>query len=417
MIRSGVLLLLTCLYFAQGLPFGLFSQALPVLLRQHGYSLTAISASGVLFLPWACKFLWAPAVDRTWTRKRWLLAMQLASAATALTLATIDLSGSLRPLLVGVAVLNVFSATQDIATDSLAVRMLGERDRGLGNGIQTGAYRLGMIAGGGALLWLYSWAGWRALFLSLAAAILLCTLPVLFLRTESDGAGPRAGTASPVPGEGPAPSPRGLEWWRRLRRPGVLVFIVLIGAFKFGDSMGSALVGPYLSDTGFTLGQIALLKGTFSSIGALAGSALGGWIAFRYGRRPALLFGGITQTLSLAMFAVAASGIGGYALIVGASLAEHVLGGAATVALFTLMMDASDRDFAGSDYTLLACAVVVVQGAAGVFGGILGDLAGYPAVFGTAFILSAGGCFVLVRGLDRSLGPHLGTWHLAPAGR
>lgn len=66
-----------------------------------------------------------------------------------------------------------------------------------------------------------------------------------------------------------------------------------------------------------------------------------------------------------------------------ASLAEHVLGGVATVAVFTLMMDASDPDHAGSDYTLFASAVVVVQGLAGFAAGAVGDLAGYPALFGT----------------------------------
>ena len=47
-----------------------------------------------------------------------------------------------------------------------------------------------------------------------------------------------------------------------------------------------------------------------------------------------------------------------------ACITEHLFGGMATVALFTLMMDASDPEHAGTDYTLLACAVVVAQGLA-----------------------------------------------------
>lgn len=89
------------------------------------------------------------------------------------------------------------------------------------------------------------------------------------------------------------------------------------------------------------------------------------------------------------------------ALIVSASLAEHVLGGVATVAVFTLMMDASDPDHAGSDYTLFASAVVVVQGLAGFAAGAVGDLAGYPALFGTGFVLSGLGCAALVLAVDR----------------
>ena len=68
----GTLTLLGALYFAQGLPFGFFTQALPVVLRESGFSLVKISATGVLFLPWALKFLWAPYVDRYGSRRRWL---------------------------------------------------------------------------------------------------------------------------------------------------------------------------------------------------------------------------------------------------------------------------------------------------------------------------------------------------------
>ena len=395
-ISAGTLVLLTALYFAQGLPYGFFTQALPVVLRESGFSLIEISATGVLFAPWALKFLWAPYVDHYGTRRQWLLTLQLTSSAIAFGLACLDLSSSLRWLLIGIAVVNAVSATQDVATDGLAVQLLGPQERGLGNGIQVGAYRIGMIVGGGALLWLFALAGWRSLFAAMAILLLLTTIPVWWLprtpeRTEKK----------------PPPRPAALTtgWWTRLRRPGMLTFILLIGGFKFGDSMGSAMVGPFMSDAGLTLGQIALVKGALSSAGALAGAALGGWLCFRFGRRRALLIGGVTQTASLVLYLLASLGIGGFALIVTASLAEHILGGAATVAVFTLMMDASDRDHAGSDYTLLACAVVTVQGIAGFAAGTVGELLGYPALFGSSLVLSGLGCAVLIIATDRGKGP------------
>lgn len=393
-ITAGTLVLLSSLYFAQGLPFGFFTQALPVVLRESGYSLVVISASGVLYLPWALKFLWAPYVDRYGTRRTWLLVLQLLSAAVAMVLACLDLSSSLRWLFVGIVVVNLLSATQDVATDGSAVRLLGPRQRGLGNGIQVGAYRVGMIIGGGALLWLYALAGWRALFLAMAALIVLTTVPVWLMR-------------EPVADRLPSPKPAQLlgAWWTRLRRPGVLAFIALIGAFKFGDSMAAALTGPFLSDTGLDLSEIALIKGVLSSAGALAGAALGGWLAYRFGRRKALLIGGVTQTASIALYLFAALGLGGFELLVTASLAEHVFGGAATVAVFALMMDASEPEYAGSDYTLLACAIVVVQGVAGMAAGIVGELAGYPTLFATGLVLSGLGCAAMILGLSRGLGP------------
>ncbi|MEO9327261.1 MFS transporter [Gordonia aurantiaca] len=406
-LAGGTLLLLTALYFAQGLPYGFFSQAVPVILREEGYSLTQISVYGLLFAPWGLKFLWAPYVDRYGTRRRWLLTMQLTSAATALALACCDLDGTLAWMLVGIAVINLTSATQDIATDGLAVETLGPRQRGPGNGIQVGAYRIGMIVGGGGLLWLFSLAGWRTLFVAMSLMLFAVTIPVWFLvgRSRPDEASDAVASVSAARPNRPTPGLLLTGWLTRLRRAGVLVFILVVGAYKFGNSMGSALVGPFMSDIGLSLGQIALIEGALSSAGALAGAALGGWLAFRFGRRSALLFGGVTQTLSLALYLVAAFGAGGFLIVVTAGLAEHVLGGAATVAVFTLMMDACEKGHEGSDYTLFACAVVGVQGAAGFCAGVIGDLFGFPTLFGTSLVLSGLGVVVMIAALDRGMGP------------
>ncbi|MBJ7289002.1 MFS transporter [Williamsia sp.] len=399
-LTAGAFVLLTSLYFAQGLPFGFFTQALPVVLRRSGYSLVTISATGILFAPWALKFLWAPYVDRYGSRRRWLLTLQSASAAVALILACLDLSTTLTWLFVGIAVVNLISATQDVVTDGLAVRLLGPRDRGVGNAIQVGAYRIGMIVGGGLLLWLFSLAGWRLLFVAMALLLIASTIPVWFLRAQTDAADQVSSAA-----DRPSAARLATGWFTRLRRPGMIAFILLVAGYKFGNSMGSALVGPFLSDVGLSLPQIALIEGGLSSVSALVGAGLGGWYAYRFGRRHALLLAGITQTAALALYVAASLDIGGLGLIVTASIAEHVFGGAATVVVFALMMDASDRDHAGTDYTLIACAVVFSQGIAGFTAGVVGDLFGYPAMFGSGLVLSGLGCAVMLTALSRGVGP------------
>lgn len=180
-IAAGTVVALGALYFAQGLPYGFFTGTVPVVLRRSGYSLTEISATGVLFAPWALKFIWAPFVDRHGTRRQWLIVLQLASVVVALGMAMLDLSSTMTWLFIGIAVINLLSATQDVATDGLAVQLLSGAQRGLGNGIQVGAYRIGMIVGGGGLLWLFSLAGWRVLFIAMAILLLAATIPVLSL--------------------------------------------------------------------------------------------------------------------------------------------------------------------------------------------------------------------------------------------
>ncbi len=388
--------LLTSLYLAQGLPYGFFTQALPVLLREQGMSLTAISATTLLFLPWALKFMWAPLVDNIGTRRQWLLPLQLAAVAGAAALSLVDLSGALTLLLLALFLFNLVSATQDVATDGLAVNLLNARERGLGNGIQVGGYRLGMILGGGLLLWIFARHGWATMFLGMAMMLALTVLPVLWLRTPPPAlpSGTRAGWREVAGG-----------WWLRLHQPGVPAFIALICLYKFGNSMGSSLVGPYMHDIGMSKEQIALIKGTLGSAATLAGAAAGGWLAWRAGRRAALLGAGLLEAAALALYAVASFGVGGQSMVMAACIAEHLLGGMAVVALFTLMMDASDPAHASTDYTVLACALVVGHGVAAVAGALVADHAGYPALFVVATAMSAAGCLWLVRAIDRGAGP------------
>ena len=51
-IAAGTVVALSALYFAQGLPYGFFTGTVPVVLRRSGYSLTEISATGLLFASW-----------------------------------------------------------------------------------------------------------------------------------------------------------------------------------------------------------------------------------------------------------------------------------------------------------------------------------------------------------------------------
>lgn len=385
--------LLGSLYLAQGIPYGFFTQALPVLLREQGLSLKAISATSILFLPWMLRFLWAPLVDHYSTRRRWLLPLQLATVVVALSLAGTDPATNLWPILFGLFVFNLICATQDIATDGLAVNTLGTRERGLGNGIQVGGYRIGMIFGGGLLLWISAMHGWEAMYFGMAGLLALTVLPVLFLRES-----PKL----------PAAAAQRPDWsaaFRRLGQPGMLGFIGLLWLYKFGDTMGAAPIGPFMHDIGISKTDIALIKGALGSTSSLVGAAAGGWLAWKIGRRSTLLAGGLLQTAALVLYALFAAGIGGTALLYAACVAEHVLGGIATVALFTLMMDASDPDHAGTDYSLLACAVVLCQGLASFAGAAVADALGYATLFWASVAISGLGCVALVAAIDRGAGP------------
>ncbi|PKN84245.1 MAG: hypothetical protein CVU51_10840 [Deltaproteobacteria bacterium HGW-Deltaproteobacteria-1] len=143
-LDAPLLGLLAMLYFAQGLPSGLLGKALPPLLRQQGISLSTIGFTALLALPWTLKFLWAPFLDRFWTRRSWLLTLNLATFGLMILLASRDfgtwVSQSFPFLMMLLFLMNITAATQDIATDGLAVSRLAPHLRGLGNSVQVIGY-------------------------------------------------------------------------------------------------------------------------------------------------------------------------------------------------------------------------------------------------------------------------------------
>lgn len=393
-LRTPHLPLLAALYTAQGLPFGFFTLALPVLMREAGWSLTALGFLQFLGAPWVLKMLWAPVVDHHGSRRAWLLSMQLGSCALALAMAAIGFHEGSIALFAAVFLFNLLAATQDVATDGLAVRLLNAQQRGVANGIQVGAYRFGMVLGGGLLLWLFARTNWALTFLAMAAILAVLTLPVWRMQ-EPPPVQPEP-TVVPKP-LGPALL---LGWWHRALRPGVLALAGWIFLFRFGDQMASGIITPFLFDQGVDKATLALMKGAVGSGTSLAGAALGGWLLLRMGRRSALLGSGLAQVGVFGLYALAATGWGGMPMLWAVTMAEGIVGTVTTVALFSLMMDAADPAHAGTDYTLLGSVGFSLATLGGIAGGAVGDAAGYTTAFVVGGVVSGVGVVALVRWLD-----------------
>lgn len=376
--------LLGTLYFSQGLPFGFFTQALPVLMRDQGYSLGEIGLSSLLAAPWAIKFLWAPLVDRYGSpafgrRKSWIIPLQLASATVLFALGWQQPATTLRALFYAVFIVNLLSATQDIATDGLAVERLSSEERGLANGLQVAGYRLGMIIGGGLLLIIYKYLGWQLTFTSMALMILAASLPALLMREYPSN--------PPVSTESAAPS---LLFGRDhfLRQPGALRVLAVIVTFKLGDAFAVGMIRPFLKDLGLTLADIGWLLGTVGFMGGLLGALAGGAMVNLLGRQRALVGFGFAQMLAVLGYAYAAYQPVDRAVLFFICGGEHFVGGMATAALFTCMMDWSRPHTGGTDYTVQASAVVIATGVATIVSGFSAQRLGYLGHFLLATLLA-----------------------------
>lgn len=366
--------LLASLYIAQGLPYGFFTQALPSLLREQGISLQTIGLGSLLAIPWALKWLYAPLLDKNRAYRKWIIMASIVSVLTCIVLSTLQLKQLVNEqiwiLYLGFFLLNLTAATQDIATDAIAVIQLSESERGFGNGIQVAGYRVGMILSGGALLAWFSQLGWQSSILILAGLIFLSSLPILFIKPillENDKINESNFKKEEV-------------FWLISNNKNRL-WIITLCLYKFGDALATPMLRPMLVDFGYSLEDLAYLLGSIGFTTGLLGSIVGGFAINLLGHRLTLRLFLLLNGVSVLSYVLIAMGQTSHLLVQVICGIEHFTGGMATVALFTEMMYHCRSNHEATDYTLQACIVVFVNIIASAISGFIAQRFGYSLLF------------------------------------
>jgi MFS family permease len=389
---TGRLAFLSLLYFVQGLPFGFQAQALSVYLREQGVPLTHIGLAGLLATPWALKALWAPFVDRHGSerfgrRKSWIVPMQALMACAMVAAALVPPEEGLVPLLWLVLAMNLCAATMDIAVDGLAVEILSGGELGHGNAAQVVGYKLGMLAGGGVMLWASAYLPWHALFGAMAALVLVAMAITLRVEeprvahAEHDEARPEARTMRAVVA----------QLREALRAPGTPALLVAVVGYKMGEALIEPMWSPFLRDHGVPRETIGLYVGTIGMASGIAGSLGGGALAARVPLPRALSIVAALRVVGLAgQAALALSEAPPHALVALSTAAEHLFSGALTTVMFALMMSKTDRRIGATHYTLLATVEVLGKSPLSLASGAIADALGYPAGFAIGVGLALG---------------------------
>lgn len=303
------------LYFAQGVPIGLFWFAIPAWMAAQGAAASDVAyVLGLTALPWSLKFVNGFVMDRytflaMGRRRVWLIGAQLvviagllASAAASPGVADIWLLGAM-----GFAV-NAATAFQDVAVDGLAVDIMEEEERARAGGMMFGGQSIGMAvstASTGAAI-----AAWgpSAAYLMAALFIGLVTLFVLAIR-ERPGERLLPWTAGR-----PAVANIAIQadrWWPVLKhtfvaivRPVSMIWlaILLIRGIQNGVMTGAT---PLIAagSAGWAEDQISAISGMGQLVGGIVGMTLGGFVGDRLGaKRASLLFFACWLALNAAMF-------------------------------------------------------------------------------------------------------------------
>jgi PAT family beta-lactamase induction signal transducer AmpG len=378
--RRQKLALLTALYFVEGMPWGFQSRALPVFLRTHDTSLTLIGLLNVLSLPWMIKVLWAPLIDRYWSprigkRKSWILPMQLGLALSALAGATVADDGDVGKLLVLVALMNLFSATMDIAVDGLAVDLLDKRELGPGNVTQVVGYKLGTLATGGLLVWATGSIGWGGLFAVMGGlTMLVMAATALFREPWTEATLPTA----------PHEKLRAIvqRLFATLNRPGMRLLVVVIATYKVGEQLVESMFKPFLIDEGFSATEVGLWVGTYGIVGSIVGSTLGGVLASKLPLLRAVTIAAVFRVVPVLAVFLMTFHRPTPAEIIFIAVTESFFGGLLTTTMFAYMMSRTDRRIGATHFTLLSTVEMLGKVPVPMLAGPIADHWGYSVLFG-----------------------------------
>ena len=295
--KRGRLLAFSLLYLSEGIPFGFTAIALATHLRMSGVGLTEIGVfTASLYAPWGFKWAWAPLVDlikfkRFGPKRTWIAFAQSAMIGTLGIVVFFDYSTNIQLLTTLIIIHNIFAATQDVAIDALAIKVLPENERGIANGFMFGSSYLGQAIGGSGALMIAGAFGFAVSFpFVLTALALILVLVTLRLREPPE---PEPAAVA----EGPSVFQQVMDrlkqffidLYRGFFRSGVgplagVVFSLLpFGALALGLVLGSTIQ----VDLGMNENQIAKLT-MVGTVAAASGCVLGGWISDRIGHRKAL---------------------------------------------------------------------------------------------------------------------------------
>jgi len=363
------------LYIAQTIPMSFFSTVIPVMMRQGNFSLTDIGLLQLIKLPWILKFLWSPIIDRYNVTvndyKRWIYSSELVYAVLILSVAFLNFSLHFHLILSLIIISFIASATQDIATDALAVLSFRREEKSMVNSMQSMGSFGGALVGGGLLLLLFKQIGWNSILPALALFVIVALLPLYFNKSLKIN--------------------RERENYQRASIRDILFFFTQKGIWKqigFLLLYYSALIGtlamlrPYLVDLGYNMKEIGLMSGIVGTAAGLVASFAGGFIVRKIGRhRSRVLFAIFIVFTTFYFYFISKNSHPDIQLLYIGILLLWGSYGMATVAVYTLAMDCVREGREGTDFTIQTVIAQFSGICLAILGGHVADKTGYSGLF------------------------------------
>ena len=380
--RGGIgLTMFFCLYIAQSIPSSFFATALQVMMREAHYSLATIGLLQLVKLPWVLKFLWSPVVDRHCLTgrdfRRCIIGSECVYALFIVLAGLLDVNNNLYLIIALVCLSLVASATQDIATDALAILMHGGKDKSMVSSMQSMGSCGGALIGSGLLLLILHAFGWRSVTLCLGAFVLLMLVP-LIMRREPGIVAKTTKERAKWSDFASFFAQRGI--WRQIG------FLLLYYASIIGIL---SMMRPWLVDVGYTMKEIGVMSGMVGTSAAFCASFGAGFLVRRIGVHASrvlfALFIVLTTLYFLAMSYV--SQPSAWLLYFGIVLMWSSYG-MATIVVYTSAMECVRKGREGTDFTIQTVLTHLSGILIASLSGGVADHFGYHGLFFTECVIA-----------------------------
>lgn len=358
---------------------------LPLVLRQHGWSGTAIGLFQLASLPTVFKFLLAMPLDRRGAGRggyrRWAVALLLSYAAVLVALGWRDLLND-GAMLFALATAAALAGTwADVPVNALAIRVLPPAGRAWAGGIRSMALCLGAIAGGGLMLLAQARWGWQAPFLLMASALALGAALTLLLRETTDSANARHTDGNAIA------TRQAIAY---LRLPASRRWLPLLALLFPFIGAGWFYLKPLLLDHGLAPERVAWLVGVAGGAVGAVGSVAGARLLKRLGPGRAVPLHAGAGAAALAALALAVGLDAAPAMLAACAMAVAAAMGATAALVFGLMMSHARPGLQALDYGIQSSVFALTRIAAPLAAGVLLDLAGAGAMLATLAIGATG---------------------------
>ncbi len=309
-----------CLYIAQMVPSSFLMTALQVIMREGQYSLATIGLLNLVRVPWTIKFLWSPFVDRHCVTvrdyKRTIIVTELIYAVALLATGLINVRSEIMLVVILAFISMLASATQDIATDALAILSFKKHDH---------------------LLKSY---GWNVVVPCLALFVCMMIIPLMFnphIKIENEKPRERAKWTDIFSFFGRK------EIWPQIGFL-LLYYMGIIGILS--------MLRPYLVDKGYDMKEIGFLTGIVGTAASFVMAWFSGVLIRRIGIYKArIIIAGLIILAPIYFLAMTFADFNKTAFVIGIIYIQACYG-LATVVLYTTAMRCVRPGREGTDFTI-----------------------------------------------------------------